>query len=295
MTVLGQSSRASTRRAIARRALVRAITVGLIALATPVLAACAGNEEPDGPPPPSVAVAAGPASFTIGGTFQPGVNRITFNNAGERPRNAQLVRLGEGSTPRQLLDVIEAGTRWPEWATYVGGPGLTEPGRSMSYEVVLEPAQYVMLSLLPDNGGALRIQPNVVQAFLVEGEPTGAAATRPTLTVKAGRSALDAPSTHAPGDVRLRLVNEDDTPHDVSVFALDEGATPEDLVAYLDGRTVEAPGVFAGGVQAVEPGESGLAVLFLTAGEYALVSLFPEPDGVTPGFQVGMIRGLTIE
>jgi hypothetical protein len=285
MTVLGLLPRALT-----------GTIVALITLAMPVLAACGGDDDqPEGPPPPSVAVAAGPASFTIGGSFRPGVNRITFNNAAERPRNAQLIRLGEGFAPRQLLDEIEAGARWPEWATYVGGPGLTEPGRSMSYEVVLEPAQYVMLSLLPDNGGALRIQPDVVQAFLVEGEPSGAAATRPTLTVTAGRSALEAPATHSPGDVRLRLVNEDDTPHDVSVFALTEGATPQDLVAYLDGRTSDAPGVFAGGVQAVEPGESGLAVLFLTAGEYALVSLFPEPDGVTPGFQVGMIRGLTVE
>lgn len=295
MTVLGQSPRTSTRSAVVRRTLASVLSVALIALAMPILAACGGDGEPEGPPPPAVAVAAGPASFTIGGSFRPGVHRITFNNAGERPRNAQLVRLGEGFTPRQLLDVIEAGTRWPEWATYVGDPGLTEPGRSMSYEAVLDPAQYLMLSLLPDNGGALRIQPNLVQAFLVSGEPTEAAATRPTLTVTAGRSALEAPSRHAPGDVRLRLVNEDDTPHDVSVFALDEGATPADLVAYLDGRTSEAPGVFAGGVQAVEPGESGLAVLFLTAGEYALVSLFPEPDGVTPGFQVGLVRGLTIE
>ena len=90
-------------------------------------------------------------------------------------------------------------------------------------------------------------------------------------------------------------MNEDDTPHDVSVFALNPGATTDDLVAYLDGRTREAPGVFAGGVQAVEPGESGLAVLFLTAGEYALVSLFPEPDGITPGFQVGLVSKLTVE
>lgn len=277
---------------MARRSVILALAACLIAS---VLAACGGDDEPEGPPPPSVAVAAGPASFTIGGTFRPGVNRITFNNAGERPRNAQLVRLGEGFTPRQLLDTISSGGRWPEWATYVGGPGLTEPGRSMSYEVDLEPAQYMMLSLLPDNGGALRIQPDLVQAFLVAGEPTKAATTRPTMTVTAGRSTLEAPVTHAPGDVRLQLVNEDDTPHDVSVFALAEGATPEDLVAHLDGRRSEAPGVFAGGVQAVEPGESGLAVLFLTAGEYALVSLFPEPDGVTPGFQVGLIRGLTVE
>ena len=61
--------------------------------------------------------------------------------AGERPRNAQLVRLDQGHTPQDLFDAIAANTRWPEWATYVGGPGLTEPGRSMSYEVDLEVAQ----------------------------------------------------------------------------------------------------------------------------------------------------------
>lgn len=90
-------------------------------------------------------------------------------------------------------------------------------------------------------------------------------------------------------------MNEDDTPHDVSVFSLNDGATQDDLVAYLDGRLREAPGIFAGGVQAIEPGESGLAVLFLTPGRYALISLFPEPDGITPGFQTGLVRTLTIE
>ena len=269
-----------------------ALTVACVAI---LLAACGKDEAPSGPPPPSVQIAAGPGSFTIGGAFRPGVHRITFNNAGERPRNAQLVRLAEGYAPKQLFDSIAANERWPQWATYVGGPGLTEPGRSMSYEVVLEPAQYVVLSLLPDSGGALRVQPEVVQAFLVAGEPTEASPTPPNLTVTATRGALDAPGSHAQGEVRLRLVNEDDTPHDVSVFALNDGATQEDLVAYLDGRTREAPGVFAGGVQAIEPGESGLAVLLLTPGKYALISLFPEPDGITPGFQTGLVRTLTIE
>ena len=279
-----------------RRPVRAAIFALSIAVVAGVLVACGGaDEEPDGPPPPSVTVAAGPGSFTIGGSFRPGVNRITFNNAGERPRNAQLVRLDQGHTPQQLFDAIAANTRWPEWATYIGGPGLTEPGRSMSYEVDLEVAQYVMLSMPPGNGGALRVEPAIVQAFQVAGEQTGAAATRPTITVTARRAELDAPSKHTTGDFRLRLVNEDDTPHDVSVFALNPGATTDDLVAYLDGRTREAPGVFAGGVQAVEPGESGLAVLFLTAGEYALVSLFPEPDGITPGFQVGLVSKLTVE
>ncbi len=274
------------------RAVILALALILIA---PVSAACSEDEAPEGPPPPSVTIAAGPGSFTIAGSFSPGVNRITFNNAGERARNAQLVRLDPGYAPGQLFDAIEAGTRWPEWATYVGGPGLTEPGRSMSYEVDLEVAQYVILSMPPGNGGALRFQPEVVQAFQVAGEETGAVATRPTIVVTARRASLEAPSKHAAGDFRLQLVNEDDTPHDVSVFALNPGATIEDLVSYLDGRESAAPGVFAGGVQAVEPGESGLTVLFLTPGEYALVSLFPEPDGVTPGFQVGMISRLTVE
>ncbi len=275
------------------RALILALPLALVA---GILSACGGESEAgSGPPPPAVQVAAGPGSFTIGGTFRPGVNRITFNNAGTRPSNAQLVRLDEGYSPQQLFENINANQRWPQWATYIGGPGLTEPGRSISYEVELEVAQYVMLSLLPDSGGALRPQPGVVQAFLVSGEPTGAATSSPTLTVTASRASLNAPGSHRAGEVRLRLVNEDDTPHDVSLFALAEGATPEDLVAYLDGRTREAPGIFVGGVQAVEPGESGLAVLFLTAGNYALVSLFPEPDGITPGFQTGLVRALTIE
>src|SRR5690606_2621629 len=85
------SSRARQWRA--PRSLILALAVAFV----PALIACGGGneDEPAGPPPPSVQVA-GPGSFTIGGAFRPGVNRITFNNAGERPRNAQLVRLDEG-------------------------------------------------------------------------------------------------------------------------------------------------------------------------------------------------------
>lgn len=277
----------------ARPRLVPILALSLVLVAI-VLAACE-DETPEGPPPPAVTVAAGPSSFTIGGTLRPGVNRITFNNAAGEPRNAQLVRLDEGHGPSELLDVLEANQRWPAWASYVGGPGLTEPGRSMAYEAEFEPAQYVMLGMPPGNGGALRVQPGAVQAFRVEGEPTGASLARQTLSVTATRTALEAPARHDAGEVRLRLVNEDEVPHDLSVFALDAEATIEDLVAHLGGRVGSAPGVFTGGLQAIDPGEGGVAVLFLTAGEYALVSLFPEPDGVTPGFQVGLVRGLTVE
>ena len=274
---------------------VRATIVALLVMATTPLAIACTDEEAPPVRPPSVPIAAGAGSLTIGGTFAPGVNRITFNNAGERPRNAQLVHLDNGRTPAELLALLDQGARWPDWARYVGGPGLTEPGRSMAAEVDLQPATYVLFSLLPANGGALQPEPGAVQAFAVTGDPTGADASRPTLTVTAVRGALEAPRTTPQGEVLLRLENEDDTPHDVSVFALDDGATTDDLVAYLDGRRSDPPGVFAGGVMAVEPGETGLAILFLAPGSYALVSLFPEPDGVTPGFQVGMIRPLTVE
>jgi hypothetical protein len=286
-------SRTASRQSHASRRMH--VFVSVLAVLAFVVAAACDATEPEPPRPPSVQVAAGADSITVGGTFTPGVNRIAFNNIGQRPRALQLIRLAPDRSPSDLLAAIDAGQRWPVWARHIGGPGLTGPGRSMLAEVVLEPGQYVLLSMIPGTGGALRFEPGVIQAFGVSGDPNEFTPTRPTLTVTAMRRALEAPARVAQGEVRIRLLNQDDTPHDLAVVALAEGMTADGVAAYLDGRSGTVPGTFVGGVQAIEPGESGTALLFLTPGEYALVSLFPEPDGVTPGFQVGLIRELRVE
>ena len=128
-------------------------------------------------------------------------------------------------------------------------------------------------------------------------ETTTAAAAEPTalgVTSSDYAYALDAETVPA-GLVTVTQQNDGDEPHQVTLIALEDGQTADQLAADLaeggDGAT--APGNYAGGPNGVEPGASNDATVSLEEGDYALICFIPAADGEAH-FQKGMVGELTV-
>ena len=84
------------------------------------------------------------------------------------------------------------------------------------------------------------------------------------------------------GLVRMRLTNEGMEPHQVMLARLDDGVSVDDFVAASHEDEAGSYDLvhFAGGVNAVERGNTGQTWTELKPGTYALICYIPSPDGV---------------
>jgi limonene-1,2-epoxide hydrolase len=103
------------------------------------------------------------------------------------------------------------------------------------------------------------------------------------------------PDTIPAGWTEITLTNSSQGIHHVQLVKLDGGKTPEDLKAALEADPENFPAwaIPYGGPNAPDPGGSTSAIVKLDAGNYALISVIPNAEGV-PGFLNGMIKALTV-
>jgi hypothetical protein len=116
----------------------------------------------------------------------------------------------------------------------------------------------------------------------------------PEVTFTARALTFEGPESIPGGWVRVILRNEGQEYYHLQLVKLNEGMGVADLGIAL--RQSLVPPVWAemrGGPNAVDPGQSTSAILYLEAGDYALISTVPDRQGV-PHVANGMIRGLTV-
>jgi uncharacterized cupredoxin-like copper-binding protein len=103
-------------------------------------------------------------------------------------------------------------------------------------------------------------------------------------------------SAIAAGPTRIRLTNEGRSPHQVQIGRLRGPMTPDDFIELFeevgDRATVDALD-WVGGVNAIDPGETGEAWVDLSPGEYLMVCYVPEDDG-TSHVMKGMVGSLHV-
>jgi hypothetical protein len=96
------------------------------------------------------------------------------------------------------------------------------------------------------------------------------------------------------GWVRLVLHNAGAEYYHLQLVQLADDKTVDDLAAALSASLVPPEwAAMRGGPNAVDPGASAAAILYLEPGQYALVDTVPDRQGV-PHIVNGMIRGLTV-
>jgi hypothetical protein len=126
-------------------------------------------------------------------------------------------------------------------------------------------------------------------------ERTEWAARLDSVTFTAEASGFGGPDTLSAGWTKIVLTNNSQGVHHVQLVKLDGGKTPDDLKAALEADPENFPAwaVPYGGPNAPDPGGDTSAIVKLEAGNYALISVIPNAEGV-PGFLNGMLKALTV-
>lgn len=115
------------------------------------------------------------------------------------------------------------------------------------------------------------------------------------VTFTAADFSYTGPDTIPAGVTTLRLVNNGQQPHHLSLVKLNEGKTVQDLMTAMAAPNAVWPAwaVAMGGPNAAEPGNTVAATLPMESGSYVMLCFIPGSDGV-PHMVKGMSRNLTV-
>jgi hypothetical protein len=115
-----------------------------------------------------------------------------------------------------------------------------------------------------------------------------------SVTIEASDFAFVAPAQIPAGVTTFHLVNRGPGLHHALLVRLDSGKTVADLLASIKKQyALPAWGTYIGGPNVPDPGKASAATLDIAAGNYAIICILDEPNGV-PHYMKGMYRGLTV-
>jgi hypothetical protein len=183
----------------------------------------------------------------------------------------------------------------PEWfgeIVFVGGPGLTSPGRTSEATIYLEPGTYLLECYVKTDGVFHSYNPDpelygMVHEFTVTGpatdvpEPTAAL----SLSISSGTGiVMEGEPVVGEQTVAVRFddqtVHENFVGHDVHLVRMDGEADAATVEQWMDlmhaeGLQSPAPAPFLGGLNEMPAGSTGYFTVTLEPGEYAWVSEVP--------------------
>ncbi len=316
-----------------------AATIALAGIALG-MAACGGEDEPEAATPTAApkaasataaATTAAPKPLTVTGTDYafavdgqavPGIQTITFKNAGKEDHELQLISLAQGKT---LLDVQKAlatpNAPIPDWVKFNGGAWAIPAGAQTTMTADLAAGSYILLCFLEAPDKAPHFAKGMVGAMDVKGDRSKETAPTATLAIEASDHAFKAPAEVNAGKATVSLKNNGKEPHFAGLIRVPDGMTYEAFTKALltpppaatpaaagtprPSATVAAGAVTAtpaaappsgvsGGVGALSAGGQAWSTTELKAGTYAIVCFVPDAKGA-PHAALGMISKLTVK
>ncbi|MCI0790628.1 MAG: hypothetical protein J4O02_02565 [Chloroflexi bacterium] len=264
--------------------------------------------------PPTLAVEAADFSFNLPASIQGGLTRIELTNVGQEPHHMQILRLNDGVSQEQfqtiLQGVIEAMSTEGEAAisgifqagTAAGGPASVVPGDETTVVLDLIPGQYALLCFIASADGVPHFAKGMASTIEVTAAPESASIEpEEDATVTLNDFAfVGVPATLPAGVSTLKIVNAGQEDHEMTLLRLDGVTMKQAVERLMTPQDQRPPGPrpfeFAGGFQAILPGQSGWSILDLEPGEYGLVCFVPSAaNGFAPHFALGMFGSFTVK
>lgn len=302
------------------------LTLGVIASG---LAACGAKDElpkvtaqaPTAVTPfvPSPLVVTGVEyAFGVEGQAVPGVQTITFKNAGKEYHELQLVALDPGYALADAQKILSVpGAAIPDWVKFRGGIWAIPAGAQGTMTTKLDAGPYALLCLLEDSnrpwsqtswraGEGSKRAPHfargMVNTFEVRGAESKDAAPAATLLVEASDYAFRSPSEAAAGKATLSLKNNGKEVHFAGLVRVPDGVSYEAFTSALlaplpatdPAVAVAVAAGVAGGVGGVSAGGQAWITTELKSGTYVVVCLIPDARGV-PHAALGMLNKFTVK
>jgi hypothetical protein len=267
----------------------RMTMIALVVAALVVLSACGTATTSE---IPQVTIKANDYSFEAPAQIEAGLVSILIENEGLEPHHVQLVRLNDDVTMEQFQATLQQG---PEAAlplvTLDGGPGVVPSGKSQQVTVELTPGHYVLLCFVPSPDGV----PHLAKGMMARLEVVAGSEQREVSEPKADGTVrmLDfsfvLPSEIKAGPQVWKVTNEGQQPHELALIKLGQGKTMQDVVAFMQSPGGAPPFEDAGGLQGIDPGESGWVNLDLQPGNYVALCHIPDPASGKAHEELGMV------
>ncbi len=245
---------------------------------------------------PTMVIEAVEYGFKTMASVPGGLMTIQLKNLGREPHYAHFFRLADGVTTEQYIAALQqalksrddAASNADPLAVQVGGPATTSPGATVTVIQDLRAGQYVIGCFVPNNQGVPHAALGMLLPLTVTA-PLGQAAGMPAVNgvITLTDTGFDLPGAIPAGKSMYRVVNGGTKPHEFSLLGLAPGKTAADLKGYFSAPPAGPPPLMNGtGIAGLDPGQSGVIVLDLTPGAYAVLVGNPaqtEVQGITVG------------
>lgn len=242
-----------------------------------------------------------------------GWTTFRYRNASDVTHFLVLERMPEGRTIedtraevvpvfQEAMALVLAGQReagfaefekLPAWffdVAFVGGPGLTGPGRTSLATVYVEPGTYVIECYVKMPDGTFHSAAGMTVALTVTDTPSSAVEPDATINVEIGADGIEIldPAGAGTQTIAVRFIDqsahEHFLGHDVHLARIDDDTDLAALSAWMDwsapqGLTTPAPVAFLGGTQELPAGKTAYITAVLEPGRYALIAEVPDPLG----------------
>ncbi|MCL4858082.1 MAG: hypothetical protein KJZ93_01695 [Caldilineaceae bacterium] len=274
--------------------------LSLVVLAAILIAGCAVAASPAASPaaPAEMVITATEYAYTAPDQVEAGLVTVTLENEGELAHHAQLVRLPAGMPPDELMALFQTDTPAALQAmTFVGGPGLLDPGLRQSVQLDLAPGGYLVLSFVFDPEGVPYLAKGMVKPFeVIAAQP--AKASQPVEDngeVRLLDFSFILPDEINAGKQVWQVINEGQELHEIMVVKLADGVSVTDAIHFLHKPDGSAPYANIGGFQAIGGDQTGWLELDLAPGEYVALCYVPGAETGDPHFAMGMVRPFSVK
>ena len=230
-----------------------------------------------------------------------GLTRIELVNAGEREHMLWVVKLDEGKSFEDLMEIFatfETEPAFPEWMAWYGGV-TAGPGNRAAYTIDLTPGAYTLFSFSEDENGEPDATKGMVATLTVT-ERGDSAATPPAADLRMQLVDFNfiIEGEPAAGPQVVEIVNTGLEPHEVVLLRLAEGASMQDVMAsMMAGENAEGapPFEFSGGAGPMAAGMTAWYEADLPSGEYGIICFLPSPvNEGAPHFMLGMAQQVSV-
>ena len=219
---------------------------------------------------------------------------VKLENTGAEEHQATIVRLNDGVTLDQFAAAGEAALGL---VVGYGGPNAIGPGDAGTASTLVDEGSYLFVCFIPSpSDGVPHAAKGMVLPFEVTASDDIPAEVIGDETIRLLDFTFEAPDDFD-GQGTYTIDNAGPQPHEAAVYALQEGATAADMLAFLGGTAPPGPPPFssAGGISLVGAGMTATVDLDLDAGNYVFVCFIPDATTGAPHFTQGMIQEFEIE
>ncbi len=242
-----------------------------------------------------VTVTAREFAFAAPATIPAGLTTVRLVNQGQEMHHVQLVKLEDGHTVAELLELAKSqGEPIPAWARFVGGPNVHAPGAHSETTSVLEAGEYALVCFIPSADGVPHIAKGMVKPLTVTPASNVAQAPAADVRMVLRDYAFDIAPEITAGRHTIEVENAAAQPHEAFVARLAPGKTPQDLLAWIERQQGPPPALPLGGTSFLSQGESNQITADFEPGEYVLLCFVPDAGDGRPHVAHGMVKQFTV-